>query len=37
LTRLISNINEEVSPVGNQQKINMIINTWEAFMAYEVD
>jgi len=37
LARLISNINEEVSPVGNQQKINMIINTWDAFMAYEVD
>ena len=37
LARLISNINEEVSPVGNQQKINMMINTWDAFMAYEAD
>ena len=37
LSTLISKINEEVSPVGNQQKINMMINSWDAFMAYEVD
>jgi hypothetical protein len=37
LARLIRNIEEEISPVGNQQKINQMIGSWDAFMAYEVD
>ena len=37
LSTLISKINEEVSPVGNQQKINQMISAWDGFMAYEVD
>ncbi|MFN9954988.1 MAG: hypothetical protein ACK55I_17965, partial [bacterium] len=37
LSTLISKINEEVNPVGNQEKINQMISMWDGFMAYEVD